>query len=294
MNNQELINAVIKAKTDREINAIIRIYQLAHKEILQLAKGLNPYQGIDTNYYMDSTYVANVLYQLSLILKRVEEQTIERTQSVIRQMAYEGHLFALSNIAAMGVKPTPASFSIVKTRAVEAAVLLATRQLRDANNSVMEHFQLAIYDGLENINKEIAKQKVNDIVATGIATGRSRIKTTDILLDTMKKQGLVAMIKSNGHKIDIAEYADIVVRSQTMQAYNFANVQTIKENGFDLVRISKHANPCKKCQPFEGKVYSISGEHHKYPSVNELPGGIVGSFHPRCRHTCVPHIEKFN
>ncbi|GEC90695.1 phage minor capsid protein [Brevibacillus brevis] len=294
MNNQELINALIKAKTDREINSIVRIYQLAHKEIFKLAKGLNPYRGIDTNYYMDSTYVANVLYQLSLILKRVEEQTIGRTQAVIRQMAYEGHLFALSNIAAMGVKPTPASFSIVKTRAVEAAVLLATRQLRDANNTVMEFFQLSIYEGLEKINKEVAKQRVNDIVSSGIATGRSRIKTTDILLDEMKRQGLTAMVKSNGHKMNLSDYADIVVRSQTMQAYNFANVQTIQDNGFDLVRISKHANPCKKCQPYEGKVYSISGEHPEYPSINILPGGIVGSFHPRCRHTCVPYIEKFN
>lgn len=53
----------------------------------------------------------------------------------------------------------------------------------------------------------------------------------------------------------------------------------------DLVRVSSHDNPCKRCADFEGEVFSLSGDHPKYPVLDNFPP------HPNCEHHIDPTSE---
>ncbi|MHB8117897.1 MAG: phage minor capsid protein [Methanothrix sp.] len=60
------------------------------------------------------------------------------------------------------------------------------------------------------------------------------------------------------------------------------NIKRLKAKGYDLVRLSSHSDSCPKCQPWEGRTFSLSGRDKEFPPFDTaLAGGI---FHPGCLH----------
>jgi hypothetical protein len=48
------------------------------------------------------------------------------------------------------------------------------------------------------------------------------------------------------------------------------------------VKVSTHRGACELCQPWQGKILSITGKTKGYPTLEEAKA--AGLFHPRCRH----------
>ena len=89
----------------------------------------------------------------------------------------------------------------------------------------------------------------------------------------------------NGRNYDINYYTDMVARTELAKTYNQAHLATFKEFGDDLVKMSTHAGSCPICSPFQGIIYSLSGEnkdYEAYPPDAHLP------IHPNCGHTLLP------
>jgi hypothetical protein len=85
-------------------------------------------------------------------------------------------------------------------------------------------------------------------------------------------------------------YAEMVARTSTMEAHLQGTTNRLLEHGHDLVKVSKHANPCKKCVPWEGKVLSITGKTSGYKTLDEARES--GLFHPNCRHAYSLHLAE--
>jgi hypothetical protein len=77
-------------------------------------------------------------------------------------------------------------------------------------------------------------------------------------------------------------YSEMVARTSTMEAHLQGTAKRLLENGRDLVKVSKHANPCKKCVSWKGKVLSITEKTPGYKTLDEAKEG--GLFHPSCRY----------
>jgi len=60
----------------------------------------------------------------------------------------------------------------------------------------------------------------------------------------------------------------------------------------DLVQLTSHASPCPICAPLEGRVYSLSGESDRFPSVDRALPDRHGTIHPNCRHRFVPYVPE--
>jgi thiol-disulfide isomerase/thioredoxin len=60
--------------------------------------------------------------------------------------------------------------------------------------------------------------------------------------------------------------------------------------GFDLVVVTGPTTGCPDCDPLVGKVFSISGNSKRYPSIAQLNGGPP--FHDECLHNIAPHMEE--
>ncbi len=74
----------------------------------------------------------------------------------------------------------------------------------------------------------------------------------------------------------------MMARTKMREVQTGAVKDTCYEYDNDLVRFSKHANPCDICADREGEIYSLSGKHPVYPPLDE-----EAPLHNNCEH----HIE---
>ena len=89
-----------------------------------------------------------------------------------------------------------------------------------------------------------------------------------------------------GKRWDLSTYARMCARTIAAEAMSEATINRALDLGLDLVKVSKHVHPEDICSPYEGRIYSISGESNRYPKLTVRP-----PFHPNCRHTISIYIE---
>ena len=102
------------------------------------------------------------------------------------------------------------------------------------------------------------------------------------LMRRFSDEGITGITYRNGRRVQLDSYSEMVARTQTQQAFNQANWNRLQERGQDLVVISVHY-PCSDlCEPFQGEIFSISGNHPTYPSLQVPINELV--FRPNCGH----------
>jgi hypothetical protein len=117
--------------------------------------------------------------------------------------------------------------------------------------------------------------------------GWSRKQLSDVIKDILQRKiGLGQLVTVKGRNYTLNYYAEMVARTRIRECQTQATINACGEYGEDLVEWSKHDSPCKECQPFEGKIYSISGRHSKYPKLEKTP-----PIHPNCEHDITPTSE---
>jgi hypothetical protein len=125
----------------------------------------------------------------------------------------------------------------------------------------------------------------------GVAVLPLKKKIIDHLNNLFPADGFVEI---NGQTYKIREYtktvtdhAKIVARTESRKAQTRSVLAMCRTFDNDLVVVSSHDNPCETCTKYEGKVYSISGKHPKYPALKEKP-----PFHAGCRHSINPTSDN--
>ena len=88
------------------------------------------------------------------------------------------------------------------------------------------------------------------------------------------------LVEVNGRHYQPDYYADLVARTKFHEVQSLASLDVADNVGSDLVIVSNHNTTTPMCKEHEGKVYSISGKHPKYPKLVDKP-----PFHPNCLHT---------
>lgn len=92
---------------------------------------------------------------------------------------------------------------------------------------------------------------------------------------------------------DLSTYADVVLQGAETDLSNTAVMDTLIANGWDLVQISEHYGACPICIPYEGRVYSISGNSEEYPYLYDTEwNDVYQNFHPNCRHYLKPFFPQ--
>ena len=130
--------------------------------------------------------------------------------------------------------------------------------------------------------------RIRDIIAEASSTAYregdvfTRRQFSQELMRRFSDQGITGITYSNGRRVQLDSYCEMVARTQTQQAYNQANWNRLAERGVDLTVISVHF-PCSDiCEPFQGRVHSISGNDPNYPSLQSSID--EGLFRPNCKH----------
>lgn len=121
---------------------------------------------------------------------------------------------------------------------------------------------------------------------TGVETRR---QATQRMLNKMADNGITGFVDKAGRKWQASSYAEMSVRTVSSRAALSGHIDRQLEAGRDLVIISDHAGSCPVCVEFAGRIFSLSGDDTKYPSLDSARAG--GLFHPNCRHTMTGYIE---
>ena len=74
-----------------------------------------------------------------------------------------------------------------------------------------------------------------------------------------------------------------------MEAHLQGTANRLVEQGHDLVKVSTHRGACELCQPWQGKILSITGKTKGYPTLEEAKAAKL--FHVNCRHAYGLYID---
>lgn len=126
-------------------------------------------------------------------------------------------------------------------------------------------------------------------VLTGISTPDQALRKT---VSEWSKVGTPALIDRSGRRWSSEAYVNAIVRSTVNNTANEMQNQRMDEWGVDLIEVSSHNGARPLCAPYQGRIYSRSGNHPTYPPLSSTSiGEPAGLFGVNCGHVRFPFIE---
>lgn len=129
------------------------------------------------------------------------------------------------------------------------------------------------------------------------ATGKPINAKSKDFVERLLREGVTGFIDKAGRRWRLSTYTTMVCRTTSRQA-QILSVLT-RDDEQDLYQITSHGTTCRVCAPYEGRVYSKSGNDPDFPPLADAFGKIVPegpnelnntwlNIHPNCLHSIVP------
>lgn len=176
-----------------------------------------------------------------------------------------------------GAVPQETNFFGVNDKKLEALIKTVNEDLNKAQYSVL--------------------RKMDDVYRQTIFKShmylQNGVKTLPQAIDMATKdflaKGIDSITYKNGARVNIASYAEMCLRTANHRATLLGEGKKRDEYGIHTVVVSAHANTCKMCEPWQGKVLIDDVFSHgtkleeDYPLLSEAI--TAGLLHPNCRHS---------
>lgn len=102
------------------------------------------------------------------------------------------------------------------------------------------------------------------------------------------RQGVSGYRDSKGRNWELSAYVEMATRTAVERAFNVSHLDRMQALGFDLFTVTDDGHPCPLCQPWQGKILSVTPNVSADATIEAATA--AGLFHPRCRHTLVGYI----
>lgn len=237
--------------------------------------------------------------QIEQIVSALKKEAASWTGGALSDSFKQGITHAQKQLQDAGVDLTPresrganlrGSFAVIDRKAVEIFARDTMGDLTKAADSLGRRAGTTLRQ-MAAIG--VSRQEVNDILAgSHIIEGRPVAAIRELRELLRGVHGNTVQIRDkNGDPMEfkVGYYAEMVARTKTREAVVKARHETLKDAGIDLVKIVGRKSKYF-CTAFLGHVYSISGNHPKYPPLSSLPGGGP-PFHPNCSKSTAPFVE---
>lgn len=164
-------------------------------------------------------------------------------------------------------------------------------------NTVMRYFAkntaaAAVYKAEELINKQQHLDTLNKAAGKVIMGAESRQTAVRQCIKEMSEKSIPAFVDAAGRQWSPEAYINMDVRTTCSNVAHEAQFARMNDYGIDLLEVDSHAGARPKCALDQGKIFSKSGKHKKYPawgtSSYGKPDGILGI---NCGHHIYPYIE---
>ena len=186
----------------------------------------------------------------------------------------------------------------------------AGEQLKTVLPAAKDPTLKAIIDSFDNIGQTQAKLIIENINVSSVQVYIDSINKTVLqvnlgistpdqaLRQTMREwsaKGLPAFVDKAGRTWTAESYYNNVLRTTIRNVTTDMQFERMRQYGVDLMEISSHLGARPGCEPYQGKIYSQSGEHEKYPPLSSTTfGEASGLFGNNCKHQGYPFFEGIN
>ena len=157
-----------------------------------------------------------------------------------------------------------------------------------------EDAQQAVYRKMDDVYRQTIFKTEFQLSSGAISLRKAIDKATEEFL----AKGIDCIVYSNGRHVNIADYAEMALRTASHRATLLGEGSKRDELGVHLVFVSAHANACKLCLPWQGQiliddVFSHPSKEYiaryKYKLLSDaIKAGLL---HPNCRHTLATYFE---
>jgi hypothetical protein len=148
------------------------------------------------------------------------------------------------------------------------------------NTTMLQQSQQVYIDVL---NKTVGK------VLSGVITPQQALKQT---VSEWSQRGIPALIDKAGRRWSTEAYVNMVTRTLSQQVANDMQLTRMDEYGVDLVEVSSHMGARPRCAPFQGRIFSKSGQSKRYPAFSSTSyGEAAGLLGINCHHVVYPYIQ---
>ena len=255
--------------SDAEIDRLIRFYEQAEREILdQLNRAL--LRGNKTEY------LVQMKRNIDAILQQLREGNRTWCSEAIPRVYSMGMHTADTLLLDSGVSLME-GFGAIHQQAAQVLAENAYQRLED----IMQ----VIGRQVNGIYRDLALENVRGSVV-GYDTWKQTAKR---YREQLAERGVTGFKDRSGKMWNMRTYTEMVARTTTAEAHLQGTANRLVEQGHDLVKVSTHRGACELCQPWQGKILSITGKTKGYPTLEEAKAAKL--FHPRCRHAYGLYID---
>ena len=180
------------------------------------------------------------------------------------------------------------SFFGVNEKKLNALIESVTNDLNNASTSIQRL--------LDDIYRQTIF-KTHMYLQNGVLTLNQAV---DMATKDFLNKGINSIIYKDGKRVNIASYAEMCLRTASQRATFLGEGKKRDEFGIHLVVVTAHANTCKMCAPWQGKVliddvFSHPSKEYieEYSKKYRLLSEAIKNnfFHPNCRHSVTTFFE---
>lgn len=184
---------------------------------------------------------------------------------------------------------------LIRENSPKGKKLVATRTdaMRDIINTWVSSATSKTNIAMATLAQSAGKKYVAAVskASLSVVTGTDTLQKS-VMRSIGELEKLDAFVDSAGRTWTPEGYVKMVVRSNQRRVSTETMFQAAREGDTDLVEVSSHAGARPKCAPYQGKIFSISGTHPKYPPLSSTsygePDGLNGI---NCGHIFYPFWE---
>lgn len=214
-------------------------------------------------------------------LKRDLEKTLNDSKKLARIKVNE----AIQDAYKAGVNSANRDFGKAPILYKDIDIPIAIQRLVLEQENLISGSHLNILRKTDDVYRGI----IADASKSTLVGVNTRRQAAQHALNRFADTGIGTFVDKAGRTWALASYVEMATRTTISHAAIQGHVDRQKQLEQDLVLISDHDNECPVCQPWEGKVLSISGKHKTYDSLQTAIG--AGLFHPNCKHSLTGFVE---
>lgn len=139
--------------------------------------------------------------------------------------------------------------------------------------------------------RDVIARTTADVLA-GIETPRQALRSS---LAQWSERGIPALVDRSGRRWGAQEYVTMVIRTTANNVVNEMQDARFDAWGVDLIEISSHLGARPLCAPYQGRIFSRSGQSGRYPAFSTTSyGHPAGLFGVNCGHRQYSYIPGFS
>lgn len=261
--------ADVRRFSDAEINRLVKFYEQAEREILdRLNRAL--LRGNKTEY------LAQMKKNIEAILQQLREGNRTWCEQAIPRVYSQGLYSADAMLKDIGAT-VKAGYGAIHQQAAQVLAENAYQRFEDVVQVIGRQ--------VNDIYRELALENVRGTVV-GYDTWK---QVANRYREQLAERGVTGFRDRSGRAWNMRTYTEMHARTVCMQAHLEGTANRLVEQGHDLVKVSTHRGACELCQPWQGKILSITGKTEGYPTLEEAKAAKL--FHVNCRHAYGLHID---